>query len=142
MFKVSKTFCFPLRLCGFALKVFLLCTSLTAAEPDVVIITIDTLRADRVGCYGYGKANTPAIDQIAKEGLLFRNAISHVPLTRPSHISLFTGLYPFEHGVHDNVAPPLNSKIPLMAEILRSRGYATAAFVASFVVNSQSGLQR
>ncbi len=118
------------------------CSVLAAAEPDVVIITIDTLRADRLGCYGYEKAKTPALDALAKEGLLFRNAVSHVPLTRPSHVSLFTGLYPFEHNIHDNVAPPLDPKIPTLAEVLRMRGYATGGFVASFVVNSQSGLQR
>ena len=113
-----------------------------ATNPDVVLITIDTLRADRVGCYGYSRARTPALDAIAKEGILFTNAVSHVPLTRPSHISIFTGLYPFQHNVHDNVAPPLDNKIPVLAEMLRNRGYSTAAFVASFVVNSQSGLQR
>jgi choline-sulfatase len=117
-------------------------TTAVATDPDVVVITIDTLRADRVGCYGYSKAKTPTLDAIATGGILFRNAVSHVPLTRPSHISIFTGLFPFQHNVHDNVAPALDSRIPVLADILRKRGYSTAAFVASFVVNSQSGLQR
>ncbi|MCI0412002.1 tetratricopeptide repeat protein [bacterium] len=126
---------------------YLLCcvlpsAGIAASQSDVVLITIDTLRADRVGCYGYTKAETPAMDRLAKEGILFKNAISHVPLTRPSHTSMFTGLYPFEHNVHDNVAPSLDPKIPVLAELLRNNGYATGAFVASFVVNSQSGLQR
>ena len=113
-----------------------------APKPNVLLITIDTLRADRLGCYGYAKAQTSAIDRIAAEGILFTNAVSHVPLTRPSHASIFTGLNPFEHGVHDNVAPSLSEKIPTLAEVLQNIGYTTAAFVASFVINSQSGLDR
>ncbi len=113
-----------------------------ATKPNVVLITIDTLRADRLGCYGYSKAQTPNLDRLASEGVLFTNAVSHVPLTRPSHASIFTGLYPFEHGIHDNIASPLNSKFPVLAETLKNNGYRTAAFVASFVINSQSGLQR
>ena len=115
---------------------------LYAETPDVVIVTIDTLRADRVGCYGYAKAQTPTIDRLASEGIQFMNAVSHVPLTRPSHLTIFTGLFPFQHNVHDNVAAPLDRKIPTLAEIFHQHGFATGAFVASFVVNSQSGLQR
>src|SRR5688572_5072364 len=125
------------------LFLFLTAASVASSEaPDVVVITIDTLRADRIGVYGYAKASTPVLDGLAREGVLFKNAVSHVPLTRPSHASLFTGLFPFEHQIHDNVAPPLDEKIPTLAEVLRRRGYATGAFVASFVVNRQSGLQR
>lgn len=114
----------------------------TERKPNVVLITIDTLRPDRVGCYGYGRAQTPNIDRVASEGVLFSNAVSHVPLTRPSHTSIFTGLFPYQHGVHDNIAPPLPVKFPTLAEILKRNGYQTAAFVAAFVVNSQSGLNR
>ena len=121
---------------------FVLPLTASATKPDVVVITIDTLRADRVGCYGYTKAATPTLDAIAAQGILFENAVAHVPLTRPSHASLFTGLFPFQHNIHDNVAPPLDSKIPTLAEIFGKQGYATGAFVASFVVNRQSGLQR
>jgi choline-sulfatase len=112
------------------------------SKPNIVLITIDTLRADRLGCYGYRGAETPNLDRLASEGIAFTNAVSHVPLTRPSHTSIFTSLYPYQHGVHDNIAPPLAKNIPTLAEILQSHGYRTAAFVASFVVNSQSGLQR
>ncbi len=111
-------------------------------KPNVLLITIDTLRADRIGCYGYTQAQTPTIDRLAAEGIVFTNAVSHVPLTRPSHTSIFTGLLPYEHDVHDNVAPPLKKDIPTLAEVLHKNGYTTAAFVASFVVNSQSGLDR
>lgn len=112
------------------------------AKPDILLITIDTLRADRVGCYGYAGAQTPNIDRLAASGIQFTNAVSHVPLTRPSHISIFTGLYPFQHGIRDNIAPPLPAKIPMLAEMLKKQGYTTAAFVSSFVINSQSGLNR
>lgn len=111
-------------------------------KPNVVLITIDTLRADRLGCYGYKPAQTPNIDRIAAEGIMFTNAVSHVPLTRPSHATIFTGLFPFQHGIHDNIAPPLNANIPTLSEAFQKNGYRTAAFVSSFVINSQSGLQR
>jgi choline-sulfatase len=128
--------------CILLLVSLLASTLLSAAAPDVVLITIDTLRADRVGCYGYSKASTPTLDRLAHDGTMFTNTVSHVPLTRPSHLTIFTGLYPFQHQIHDNVAPPLDPKIPTLAEILQKNGYTTGAFVASFVVNSQSGLQR
>lgn len=111
-------------------------------KPNILFITIDTLRADRLGSYGYKSAQTPSIDQLAREGIQFSNVFSPVPLTRPSHISIFTSLYPYQHGIHDNVAPPLSKEIPTLAEILETQGYSTAGFVASFVINSQSGLQR
>lgn len=111
-------------------------------KPDVLLITIDTLRADRLGCYGYAAASTPNIDALAGSGVVFTNAVSHVPLTRPSHISIFTGLYPFKHGIRDNIAASLPASIPTLAELLKKQGYTTAAFVSSFVINAQSGLNR
>src|SRR5688572_7573412 len=69
---------------------------------NVLLITLDTTRADRLGCYGYSKAMTPAIDQLAQEGVLFERAYSPAPLTLPVHASLFTGLYPPEHGLRTN----------------------------------------
>jgi choline-sulfatase len=129
----------------FLLPAVLLVTATLQADsghPDVLLITIDTLRADHVGCYGHLRAQTPNIDRLSREGVLFSDAVSQVPLTRPSHVSIFTGLFPFRHGVHDNVAPSLESKFPTLAEILKRHGFETAAFVASFVVNAQSGLNR
>jgi arylsulfatase A-like enzyme len=102
-----------------------------ANTPDVVIVTIDTLRADRVGCYGYAKAHTPTLDRLSTEGTMFTHAVSHVPLTRPSHLSIFTGLFPFQYNVHDNVSAPLDPKIPTLAEHFHNHGYATAAVVAN-----------
>src|SRR5262249_16369876 len=113
-----------------------------APHPNVLLLDMDTLRSDRVGCYGYSGGQPPNLDRIAGEGIRFADAVSHVPLTRPSHTSIFTGLFPVVHGVHDNVSAPLDKKFLTLAEILKSNGYQTAGFVAAFVVNSQSGLDR
>lgn len=112
------------------------------AKPSaVLIVTIDTLRADRIGIYG-GPVATPNIDRLAQEGAWAPQADVHVPLTRPSHASLFTGRYPAEHGIRDNVSPPLAADVPVLAEQFRQAGWPTAAFVASTVLDRQSGLAR
>src|ERR671918_1503845 len=71
-------------------------------DANIVLITIDTLRADHLPAYGYTKLSTPAIDRLAAESVLFEDAIAHVPMTLPSHASILTGLLPVQHGVHDN----------------------------------------
>ncbi|MBI2840898.1 MAG: sulfatase-like hydrolase/transferase [Acidobacteria bacterium] len=111
-------------------------------RPNVVLISIDTLRADRLGCYGYGGAQTPAIDALASSGVLFENAYAQVPMTRPSHASILTGLYPFEHRIRDNFSLPLAGGIPTLATVLKGAGYTTAGFPGSVLLSSQSGLQR
>jgi len=120
--------------------------SSTAPAPrtaqSVLLVTIDTLRADHVGIYGARNVATPNIDRLAHEGAWAANATVHVPLTRPSHISIFTGRYPAEHGIRDNVAPALAADLPLLAEIFERRGFATAGFVSSVVLTRQSGLAR
>src|SRR5882724_3272954 len=108
----------------------------------LVLVTIDTLRADRLGCYGSTTVATPHLDALAREGARAEDATVHVPLTRPSHVTLFTGRYPAEHGVRDNVSPALAEDVPLLAEALQRSGFATAAFVSSIVVSRQSGLAR
>ena len=108
----------------------------------LVIVTIDTLRADRLGCYGSRDVATPNLDRIAREGAMAPEAMAHVPLTRPSHASLFTGLLPSEHGIRDNISPALLPKVPTLAEGLKAAGLETAAFVSSIVLSSQSGLNR
>jgi arylsulfatase A-like enzyme/Flp pilus assembly protein TadD len=107
-----------------------------------MIVTIDTLRADRLGCYGSRDVATPNLDRIAREGAMAPEAMVHVPLTRPSHASLFTGLLPSEHGIRDNISPALLPKVPTLAEGLKGAGLETAAFVSSIVLSSQSGLNR
>ncbi|HSD26768.1 MAG TPA: sulfatase, partial [Vicinamibacteria bacterium] len=112
------------------------------AARHVVIVTIDTLRADRLGCYGARDVATPRLDRLAASGALAVEASAHVPLTRPSHVSLFTGLLPTEHGIRDNVSPAVVPRVPLLAELFRKSGFATGAFVSSVVLESQSGLDR
>src|SRR3954451_14670258 len=107
----------------------------------VLIVTIDTLRADRIGVYG-SSVETPNIDRLAREGAWAPQADVPVPLTRPSPVSLFTGRYPAEHGVRDNISAPLASDVPLLAEDFQRAGIPTAAFIASSVLDRQSGLSR
>ena len=111
------------------------------SKPNIVLVTIDTLRADHVGRYGAPPGSTPALDALASEGLRFENAISPVPLTRPAHTSLLTGLYPPEHGIRDNLPAKLDSSIPTLATRLETAGYHTAAFVGSFLLGRGSGLE-
>ena len=114
----------------------------STAPSSVLIVTIDTLRADRVGVYGSKDVETPNIDRLAREGAWAPQATVHVPMTRPSHVSLFTGRYPDEHGVRDNISPPLAANVPLLPERFQRAGFATGAFIASAVLDRQSGLAR
>ena len=115
----------------------------TPATPiSVLVVTIDTLRADRIGIYGAKNVETPNIDRLAREGAWSSRSTAHVPLTRPSHISIFSGRYPAEHGIRDNVAPTLAPEVPLLAEQFQRAGFATAGFVSSVVLTKQSGLAR
>jgi arylsulfatase A-like enzyme/predicted negative regulator of RcsB-dependent stress response len=111
-------------------------------RPDVVLITVDTLRADRVGATGGSAGVTPAIDELARGGATFLDATAHVPLTLPSHTSILTGRYPIAHGVHDNSGFTLGADVPTLATILHGLGYHTAAFVSSFVLRAATGLSR
>ena len=112
------------------------------SSPNLILITIDTLRADHLGCYGYGRNTSPHIDQLAKKSVLFRNAITPRPKTSPSLTSILTGLYPHTHGIRSNWVP-LPEKFTTLAELLRKRGYRTAAVVGNFVLKRKySGLDR
>ena len=113
-----------------------------AVATNVLIVTIDTLRADRLGIYGASNVRTPNIDRLAREGAWAPQATVHAPLTRPSHVSLFTGRYPDEHGIRDNISPPLGAGAPVLAERFQRAGFATGAFIASSVLDRQSGLPR
>ena len=106
------------------------------SDLNVVLITIDTLRADRLGCYGYRGAETPSIDRLAAAGTSFISAYAQVPFTLPSHASLFTSTYPMWNGVRDSAGPPLAGESVTLAEVFKQNGYATAAFTAAFVVDS------
>jgi arylsulfatase A-like enzyme/Tfp pilus assembly protein PilF len=111
-------------------------------RPHVLLITLDTTRADRIGCYGHSPALTPTLDALAASGVLFERAYTPIPMTLPAHASLMTGLYPREHGLITNGRGRLDDQIPTLAEQLRNAGYDTAAFVGSFVLHSKFGLQR
>ena len=106
----------------------------------IVLITLDTTRADRLSPYGLMDAAMPALDRLAREGAVFDQAISVAPLTLPAHTSLFTGLLPPAHGVRDNVDTPLAARHVTLAEILRDRGFRTGAFVGSAVLDADRGL--
>ncbi len=111
------------------------------ARPDVILITIDTLRADRISPYGYSKP-TPAFAGFAKDSALFERASSQVPLTLPSHASILTGLYPITHGVRENSGFVLPPEHRTLAEVLKENGYSTAAFIGAFVLDRRFGLAR
>src|SRR5512147_137210 len=113
-----------------------------SAPGNLVLVTIDTLRADHVGAYGDLKARTPAFDRLAREGVLVEDAVVQVPQTRPSHASILTGRYPCEHGLRDNAAGPLATGVPTLATVLKAGGYETAAFIGAYPVSRSSGLDR
>ncbi len=106
----------------------------------VILISIDTCRADYLSCYGYPRKITPNIDVIAQEGILFKNTITPMPLTLPAHSSMLTGTYPLYHGVHDNLDHVLAESNVTIAEILREHGYTTGAIVSTFVLDGQFGV--
>src|SRR5262245_710953 len=112
------------------------------APPDVnvLIVTLDTTRADRLRCYGYEGVATPNLDRLAREGVLFERATATVPLTLPSHSSIFTGKVPPHHGVHDNGGFFLSEGETTLAERFQKAGYATGAFVAAWVLDSKWGI--
>jgi len=111
-------------------------------RPDVVLITLDTARADRFGCLGGPADLTPAVDALAREGVLFPDTEVTAPITLPSHASMLTGLYPDGHRVRDNSPDPLPSDVPTLAEALRARGWRTAAFVSGDPLHRRFGLAR
>ncbi len=108
-----------------------------STEPDVFLITIDTLRADHVHCYGYANVSTPALDALAKDGIRFTQAFTPSPITNTSHASILTGLLPGSHGVTD-FAVPLSPAHPTVAELLKPHGYRTAAFIGAVILDSKT----
>jgi arylsulfatase A-like enzyme/tetratricopeptide (TPR) repeat protein len=109
---------------------------------NVILITVDTLRADKVGCYGNHQVKTPAMDLFASRGVRFEDCISQAPLTLPSHTTLMTGTLPVFHGIRDNGGFVVPSGLVTMAETFKDKGYDTAAFVAAYVLDSKWGLNQ
>ena len=112
----------------------------SAAAAPVVVVSIDTLRADHLPSYGYPAVATPNIDALRSESVLFDNAYTHCPLTLPAHASLLTGLLPPEHGVRNNIGYRLDPKHATLAGLLKARGYATGAALSSYVLRRTTGL--
>jgi arylsulfatase A-like enzyme/Flp pilus assembly protein TadD len=110
--------------------------------PNILLISIDTCRADYLSCYGYGSRTTPNIDKLAKESILFSNAYSPVPMTLPAHGSMLTGTIPPFHGVHDNLDYQLGQQNETLAEILGRNDFSTGAVISAFVLDSQFGLNQ
>lgn len=112
------------------------------ADFNLLFITLDTTRADSIGIYGCAEAQTPNIDMLGQNGIIFKNCYSPVPLTLPSHCSIFTGRYPITHKVRNNGSYFLNNKELTMAEIFKKNGYQTSAIIASFTLFSKFGLKQ
>ena len=115
--------------------------ALRTADQNVLIVTIDTLRADALGSYG-GRAATPNLDALAADGIRYDFAHSHSVVTLPSHASILSGLYPFQHGVRDNSGYRMPAAVPTLSTWLAAQGFATAAFIGAFPLDSQFGLDR
>ncbi len=111
-------------------------------QPDVLLITIDTIRADHLPLHGYDKVNTPHLDALAKQAVVFDKAAAHTPITLPSHTSILTGLYPPQHGVRNNGSYHARPALTTMAELFQDNGYRTAGFVSAFVLDSRFGLDQ
>ncbi len=115
----------------------------SSGAPPIILISIDTLRSDRLPAYGYRSGVTPAIDRLAADGIVYERAYCHVPLTLPSHASMFTGKLPQDHGVRDNAGYRLDADAgPTLAELLQAAGYVTGGAVSSFVLRAGTGLSR
>jgi arylsulfatase A-like enzyme len=127
----------PMRQACVRIACFLLFSAISAAQsteskasrPDIFLVTIDTLRADHVHCYGYNQIQTPALDGLANDGIRFSSAFTPSPITNTSHASILTGLMPSSHGMTD-FGTPL-APHPTLPELLKKRGYVTAAFIGS-----------
>jgi arylsulfatase A-like enzyme/Tfp pilus assembly protein PilF len=109
---------------------------------DIILVTIDTLRADAPGFAGNARVKTPFLDSLAARGTVFTHAHAHNVVTLPSHTNILTGLYPWQHGVRDNAGFTLDAKHPTVAALLREAGFATGAFVSAFPLDSRFGLDR
>lgn len=111
-------------------------------KPNVILITLDTLRADHLACYGYSDVRTPNLDSLARRGILFEQAATNSPLTLPAHCSILTGMYPTYHGVRINGNTALNEEQTTIAEILSAQGYQCGAFIGAFVLDGRWGLKQ
>ena len=117
-------------------------TAVDASARPIILVTVDTLRADRLGAYGSNKGLTPALDRFAHHAARFTAAVTQVPLTLPAHATMLTGLHPARHGIRTNDGFRLAATVPTLAEALRNRGYATGAFIGAAPLQASFGLAR
>ncbi len=116
-------------------------TATSFPRAPIVLISIDTLRSDHLPAYGYRGVETPAIDALAKDGILYERAYSHIPLTLPSHLSILTGLLPADHGVRDNVGYRFHAeRVPYLPRLLKAAGYKTGGAVSAYVLRAETGI--
>lgn len=113
-----------------------------AGGAPIILISIDTLRSDRLPAYGYNRISTPAIDALRGDSVLYEHAYSHCPLTLVSHASMFTGLLPSEHGARDNTGYEMKKDVKTLAEVVKSKGYATGGAVSAIVLRKETGVSR
>ena len=113
-----------------------------STRPPIVLISIDTLRSDRLPVYGYDRIETPAIDAFRADAILFERAYTHMALTLPAHTSILSGQWPVDHGVRDNIGYRVTERVPLMQDVLRRSGYSTYGAVSAFVLRATTGVSR
>ena len=113
-----------------------------ASGCNVLLITIDTTRADHLGCYGGDAIVTPTLDMLAESGVRFEQAFTQVPITLPAHTSLLTGVYPPEHGLRVNGRHALGAELPTLADLFQAHGYRTGAFLGTAILDAHYGLSR
>ena len=110
------------------------------AYGPVIVISIESLRADRLPVYGYTRVRTPTIDALAADAVTFDRAYAHSPLTLPSHVSMLSGLLPFQTGVRDEVGFPIPSAVSLLPQMLRRRGFKAGGMVSNYLLRKETGL--
>ena len=115
------------------------CSALAGRSTSIILISVDTLRADHLGCYGYRKIRTPHLDGLTQGGTLFGQVDTPVPMTLPAHISLLSSTYPYVHGVEEN-GQQVARKIVTLPAVLKANGYRTAAFIGGYVLDARFGL--
>lgn len=123
-------------------KVLGMWKDLGVEKPNIILVTLDTTRADRLACYGYSGVKTPTLDALAGRGVLFEQCASSSPLTLPSHSTIMTGMYPTYHGVRLNGNTALSEEQTTIAEVLAGRGYQCGAFIGAFVLDGRWGLKQ
>jgi arylsulfatase A-like enzyme/Flp pilus assembly protein TadD len=133
---------FAAGVAAFALAVAAAARPAAGSDVNLLLVTVDTIRTDRLGCYGSKLLDTPSIDGLAAKGILFERAFAHAPLTLPSHTNILLGLTSLAHGVNESNKSIVPGEFTTLAELLKKNGYATAAFVSAFPLDSRFGLTR